>query len=231
MQRFSQSCLLLLLLLATACQSSSYAADFAANEVFYVDVPFRTKAPGDRTVFVAPVVDGRDPSTLPNQERGFPIAYGADDFWERPVAEMFGEVLTRQLAGSELFGAVVARATPESLVCKPTLLKFVNGAAEAISGSSSFAEVAVRLVVLGPAGPDGQRAVVHDQIYANRQVSPTEVNPVNPYRLIGRALQVSMLKVLAGLDGSNVARSQVPVAAEAATEVAAVPATTATPGR
>src|SRR5688572_29562753 len=94
-------------LLAAGCLTPNYTADFATNDVFYVDVPFRTKAPGDRAVFLAPVVDARDPTGLPTQEKGFPIAYGGDDFWERPVPEMLGEVLARQLTDSALFPRLV----------------------------------------------------------------------------------------------------------------------------
>ena len=51
----------------------------------------------------------------------------------------------------------------------------------------------------------------HDHVYGNRQRTEHQVNPVSPYRLIGRALQVTMSSALKGLDGSNVARSNVPV--------------------
>ncbi len=202
---------LIVVLGAAACHSSGDAADFAKNDLFYVDVPFQTKAPGDRAVFVAPIADARDPSKHPLRERGFPITYGADDFWERPIGEMVGEVLVRQLQHSQLFTQVSAQASPDSLVMKPTLVEFVAGATEAMSGSSSFAEVGVQLVVLGPADAAGARAVLHDQLYRNRQVSPVEVNPVHPFRLVGRALQVTMSRAMTGLDGSNIARSHVPV--------------------
>jgi hypothetical protein len=198
-------------------------ADFATNEVLYTDVPFATKAPGDRGLFVAPVVDARDLTVLPTNEHGFPIVYGTDDFWERPVREMLAEVLRRQLTDSELFGRVVDQAEPSALLLKPTLVTFTLGATEAMSGRRSFAEVGLRLQVLGPADGSGQRAVVLDQVYGSRQVSELELNPVNPYRLVGRALQQSMTKVLGGLDGSNVGRSNVPLEAAATTLEPATP--------
>lgn len=227
MSNLHRAAFLPLLLFAAACKSlSDETADFATNDAFYVDVPFQTKAPGDRAVFVAPIADTRDLSKLPATERGFPITYGADDFWERPIGDMVGDVLVRQLQQSKLFTQVSVQPSADSLVLKPTLVDFVAGATEAISGSRSFAEVGMRLQVLGPADARGERPVLHDQVYRNKQVTPVEVSPVHPLRLVGRALQVTMQKALTGLDGSNVARSHVPVAsigapAEAASSAAA----------
>ena len=69
----------------------------------------------------------------------------------------------------------------------------------------------MRLQVYGPAGNDGKRALLMDQTYANKQSTPTELNPASPYKLLGRALQQTMSRTLNGIDGSNVARSTVPV--------------------
>lgn len=198
--------------LATAsCGTLNYTADFSNNELFFADVPFQTKAPGDRQVFVTPLKDERGGTVLPLHERGFPIRYGNDDFWERPVAAMFTEVLERHLTKSELFPAVTAQATAQDLILKPTLVSFTVGSKEAIAGSATFAEVGLRVQVLGPANEQGERPLWHDCAYGNRQTSEYQVKPVSPYRLIGRALQLTMSKTLAGLDGSNVGRSQVPV--------------------
>ncbi len=206
----------LLLVFAAACASFDTSADFARNQALYVDVPYATKAPGDRDVFVAPIVDAREGTVLPTQERGFPISYGSDEFWERPVPEMLGEVLARQVQDSGLFANVVEKASPQTVVVKPTLVSFTTGATEAISGSRSFAEIALKLQVLGPADGTGARATLMEQTFSNRQVSALEVNPVSPYRLIGRAMQLSMQKLLAGLDGQNVGRNNVPEGTEVA---------------
>ena len=198
--------------LATAsCGSLNYTADFSNNELFFADVPFRTKAPGDRHVFVTPLKDERGGTVLPLHERGFPIRYGNDDFWERPVSVMFTEVLERHLTKSELFPAVTTQATAQDLILKPTLISFTVGSKEAISGSATFAEVGLRVQVLGPADASGERPLWHDCAYGNRQMSEYQVKPVSPYRLIGRALQMTISNTLAGLDGSNVGRSHVPV--------------------
>jgi len=205
--------LVLLGLVFASCSAFNYTADFATNELFFVDVPFQTKAPGDRKVFVTPLKDERGSQVLPLHERGFPIQYGNDDFWERPVPEMLTEVLERHLANSLLFPEVTRQASPGCLILKPSLVSFTVGAKEAMAGSMSFAEVGLRIEVLGPADEDGRRPLWHDQVYGNQQVSEFGVHPVSPYRLIGRALQLTMTTTLSGLDGSNVGRSQVPVQA------------------
>jgi hypothetical protein len=209
-------------LMSTACGALNYTADFSNNELFFADVQFRTKAPGDRTVFVSPLKDERDTSKLPMHERGFPIHYGNDDFWERPVAEMLTEVIERHLTNSELFPSVKTQADATDLIMKPTLVSFTVGAQEAMAGSATFAEVGLRIEVLGPANAAGERPLWHDCVYGNRQMSEYDIKPVSPYRLIGRALQLTMSKTLAGLDGSNVGRSNVPV--EVVVQAPGVPA-------
>lgn len=202
---------LALLLVSAGCGAFNYTPDLAHNELFYADVPFVTKAPGDVAVFVAPVKDARDGTVLPMHDRGFPIQYGTDDFWERPVADMVSDVLDRQLRRSELFASFVDQAAPETVIVKPTLVMFAVGAKEGMAGSLTFAEVGLRLEVLGPAAGNGERPLWHDHVYGNRQRTELQVKPVSPYRLIGRALQITMSNALSALDGSNVARSNVPV--------------------
>lgn len=218
----------LLALAFAACSAFDYTADFSDNEMFFVDVQFRTKAPGDTQVFVTPLKDDRTAQVLPLHEKGFPISYGNDDFWVRPVPEMMTEVLERHLTDSELFPAVTAEASTNCLILKPTLVSFTVGAKEAMAGSMSFAEVGLRLEVLGPADAAGNRPLWHDHIYGNQQVSEFSVSPISPYRLIGRALQLTISAALAGLDGSNVGRSHVPneavVALEDRAEAAEKPA-------
>ncbi|HEU4417657.1 MAG TPA: hypothetical protein VFT55_01890 [Planctomycetota bacterium] len=218
---------LLLVMLHAACATNE-TADFARNELLYVDVPFVTRSRGDQPLLVLPTVDLRDRTPLPTESHGFPIVYGGDDFWERPVPEMISDVLVRQLQSSGIFATVSQEATPGALVLRPTLESFMTGANVAIYGSRSFAEVGLRLQVLGPADSQGKRAVLHDQLYGNRQLSQLEINPVSPFRLIGRALQISMGKALAGLDRSNVGRSSVPLDIGVPAEATAPLTTTAT---
>lgn len=215
---------LLLAWFAAACGTTNYAADLAKNDLLYVDVPFVTKAPGDRPVFVAPVADEREPGKLPIVERGFPIVYGGDDFWERPVPEMLGEVLQRQLERSQLFPALQPRVSADALVLKPTLLSFTTGMVEGMSGQRSLAEFSLKVQVYGPVADDGKRALLHEQIYLSQQASPMELNPISPYRLIGRAAQASIGKLLTQLDGNNVSRREVPFDPTKPAEASAVPA-------
>lgn len=214
---------LLLALGLAACQAPNHVADLAHNDALYVDVPFVSRSPGDRVACLLPVADART-GALPATDRGFPITYGAEEFWERPVGEMVADVLRRQIEASRLFAAVAPEARPDAVLVQPTLVSFAAGSVEAIMGSSSFADVGLRVVVLGPTGADGERPVWHDRVYQSRQTTPAEVNPVHPFRLVGRALQVAMQKALAGLDGSNVGRSGVPVAGMPGVGAGSVPA-------
>lgn len=124
---------------------------------------------------------------------------------------MVGEVLARQFAASGLFPQVLDALKPDALLVKPAIVTFLAGAAESIAGSRSFAEVGVELTVYGPADAAGKRQLLLQTVYANRQASEVGIKPISPYRLLGRALQVSVGKALVGLDGSNVSRSNVPI--------------------
>lgn len=196
--------------LFAACETANYTADLAENDVFYTDVPYTTKSPGDRSVHVLPVADRRDGTKLPAHERGFPITYAGDDFWERPVTVMIADVLARQLRDSRLFPTQVDTVEPGAVLVKPTLLAFTTAAIEGMAGSRSFAEVGLQLQIYGPVNTSGKRPLWHDRVYSNRQATQLELHPISPYRLVGRALQIAVGKALVDLDGSNVARTAVP---------------------
>ena len=217
-----------LAVVSTACEAVNYSADLAGNSIFYNDVPFRTRSPGDRPAHVLPVADRRDISALPAHDRGFPITYVGDDFWERPVPVMVGEVLARQLRDSELFPQMLDTIEPQALLVKPTLVAFTTAAVEGMAGSRSFAEIGLQVQVYGPVNENGKRPIWLDKVYNNRQASQLELHPISPYRLIGRALQIAVGKALVDLDGSNVARTNAPTARDVEIAVeAAAPA----PGR
>ena len=199
-----------ILLALPACSTADYTADFANNENLYVDVPFTTALPGDRAVCVTPTTDGRVAVALPVNDRGFPITYTNDEFWERPVPAMVGDVLRRQVEHSELFVELADQPSASAIVLKPTLVTFLGGSTEAVSGRRAFAEVALRLQAYGPQGSDGARALLFDQTFASKQASPTDINPPSPYKLLCRGLQQVMARALNTLDGSNIARSSVP---------------------
>jgi len=205
--------LLLSLWLAAACQTPNDSADFASNDALYADVPYVTRSPGDRTVFVAPVVDQRAQrkQPLPTQHRGFPINYANEQVWERPVTVMVAEVLERQLRDSSLFAALDTTPSAQGLVVMPSLQSLHCGEAEAMAGSSAFAELGLRLQIFGPVGADGQRALLLDESFADLRRSETMFEPISPYRLVGPTLQNVMKRMLTTLDGSNVGRSNVPM--------------------
>jgi hypothetical protein len=188
------------------------ALDLARNERLYRDVPYQSRAPGDRAAILAPLADARSAKGLPASDEGFPIQYGSDEVWERPVCEMVDEVWNRQVAQSGLFAAVGV-AGAEALVVVPTLQSFTTGAIERIAGAQSFAEVALRLQVYGPQDASGQRGLLLDRVYADRKITEPGLRPVSPYLLVGGALRTAVQKALAGLDGSNVGRSSVPMEA------------------
>lgn len=213
--------LLLPTLLFAACAAGNYRADLAQNDVLYRDVGFRTKAPGDRTVFVAPGVDARAAEALPDHEGNFPIVYGGDEFWDRPVADMVTDVLVRELADSGLFATVTDTASADVLVLQPSVVHFVAAAKQGLSGAASFAEVGLQLTVWGPSVGGAERRKLWEQTFTGANGSDFAVKPPSPYRLVGRALQQAMGRALAGLDGSNVGRSSVPIHLPGAREASA----------
>lgn len=200
------------LLAVAACAAPDTQLDIATNDRIYVDVPFSTRVPGDRELFVAPLADVRTFDDLPEHEGGFPINYGSDQVWERPVRDMIDEVLTRQVAESRLFAAVVERASADSLVLSPRLVQFTTGAVESVSGARAFAEVGLHLQVFGPVDAAGKRPVLLDETFTERQITPPSMRPPSPYLLAGSALRATIQKTLTGLDGSNVGRTHVPAA-------------------
>ncbi|MCA8949273.1 MAG: hypothetical protein KDE27_07210 [Planctomycetes bacterium] len=204
------------LALAAACAAPNPALDLATNDRIYIDVPFRSRIPGDRDLFVAPLEDGRSAAELPAEEGGFPISYGSDQVWERPVREMVDEILARQLADSALFRGVAERVGDDTVVLAPTLVSFTTGALECVAGARAFAEVGLRLRVFGPVEASGKRPLLLDETVSERQITPPSLRPVSPYLLAGSALRATMQKSLATLDTSNVGRSFVPEVAAAA---------------
>lgn len=216
--RYPGLALVLVFLSLSACKSTQ-SRDLCRNEALYQRTGFRTAVVGDRPVFVAPVADGRDVSALPASSGGFPITYDADGRWERPVRTMVQELLTDELRESGLFSGFPVRAEAGALVLKPTLVRFHSGHMEMVEGARAMADVALRVQVYGPADAAGRRTLWLDQVYADSQASAVSMVPISTFHLSGRAVRAVLAKVLAGLDGSNVARQGVPI------EVPDVPAT------
>lgn len=193
-----------------ACHTAS-VADLAKNDTLYRFTTFVTKLPGDRAVFVAPVVEARSNEVLPAAQNGFPIAYDSDERWARQVTDMIDDVLRVELAQSRVFDAILAKPAADQLVLQPSLVGFSSGMMETDSGGRTLAEIGLRVQVFAPADADGKRAVLLDQIYGERQVSAPAMVPPSTYFLCGRALRITMQRLLAGLDGSNCGRTNVPL--------------------
>ncbi len=194
-------------LLLASCASHQNVPDLALNEKIYAAVAYETRAPGDRSVFVAPTRDARNPASYPASSSGFPISYEGDRRWYRPVPEMVDAVILEELEDSALFTEVKSTASPQDVVIQPTLVTFVTGVMEQEYGARSLAEVGIRIEVLGPVGADGNRPVLFDQVYGERQVSNPDRLPPSTYLLTGMCMRTTMQRMLAGLDGSNVGRS------------------------
>ncbi|MCA8967691.1 MAG: hypothetical protein KDC48_22610 [Planctomycetes bacterium] len=199
-----------LLPLLGGCKSTPQEVDLAHNPKICGDLPFVTRAPGDRAVFVAPVVDSRH-GALPAHDRGFPISYGPDAAWDRPVPDMVGELFERELGESGLFSQVSSSATPEAVVIQPELVSFSMGTMENIQGARTFAEVALKLRVFGPEGAAGERPLWFERVYGDRQVTEPQIKPANMFLLAGSTTMRSLAKVFSALDGTNVGRSGVPL--------------------
>jgi len=198
-------------LLVAACSTGPGLADLANNPDLYLDVGFVTKLTGDRSVFVAPVLDERQSAGLPESLSGFPIIYDTDARWDRAVAMMVDDLLRRELAGSGLFASIQTRAANADVVVQPTLQTFLTAQMEMMSGGRAIAETGLRIRVWGPA-TDGRRQLVHDSVYRDRQMTGVERRTVARHLLAGRSMRATMMRVMHGFDGANLGRSGMPVA-------------------
>ncbi len=210
---------LALLVLAAGC-TTHQAVDLARNPTICADLPFATRAPGDRWVFVAPLVDARN-AERPSREGALPISYAPDEAWDRTPVEMLGELLERELAESGLFAGVTATASPEVVLLQPRLVAFQMGSIENIHGSRTFADVGIELQVFGPADAAGQRPLWFERVFAERQVTEPALKPINMFLLAGGTTARNLGKVMNALDGSNVGRSGVPIQTGAPAEASA----------
>lgn len=215
------SCLLGLLLLG-GCQSATQDPDLARNEQLYRRLAFTSKLPGDRAVFVAPLQDARHVEVLPASQSGFPITYDADGRWSRPVTVMVDDVLRDELQQSSVFAGLLPAARPEALVLMPTLTDFQSGVVELDVNARTHAEIGIRVQLFAACDAAGRRQLLLDQIYSDRETSTAAMVPMSTYRLMGRAMNVAMQRLVSGLDTSNVGRSNMPVE-ELATPPAGVP--------
>ena len=194
------------------CQTGNQM-DLGSNSSLYRSPGYVSKLPGDRSVFVAPVKDERSAADLPRSEGAYPIRYMSDAVWERSVAEMVYDILVEELEGSRVFRSVLTQARGDALVLVPSLVQLYGGQQELVEGARSLAETAIRVQVHGPADEAGNRMLILDETFTNRQGSATSFRPPSVATLTGVSLRITMGKLVSGLDQSNVARTGVPLEA------------------
>lgn len=196
-------------LLAAACSSTDHkVADFGANPEIYPGLGYHTKQPGERTVFVGPVVDARRDDVLPAGLGGFPIVYDNESRWERPVPAMLDDVLHSDLQASGLFPSFAATAKVADVIVMPSLVTFATGSVELDSGARAMSDLALRVQVYGPIA-DGKRPLLFDQVFGDREMSDASMRTPSRVLLTGRVLRTTMQKMMRGLDGANVSRTGV----------------------
>ncbi|MEZ5965205.1 MAG: hypothetical protein R3F56_15335 [Planctomycetota bacterium] len=179
--------------------------DLRRNPEFYQPTGYSASAPGDRDVFVAPVVDERKP---PQDEGQLPTLFLSDRDWERPVPVMVHEILRDELRDSGVFRQVLDAASPEALLVKPVLRSFEGGVQEQLYGRRSLAAVGLQVEVYGPL-QDNERKLLLTQPLFERPVSSPGFKPASPRVLLGAALQATMTRLVGAIDASNVGRSAV----------------------
>jgi len=179
--------------------------DLRLNDTLYRPTGYATSSPGDRSVFVAPVVDERKP---PRDEGQYPTMFLTDRDWERPLPVMVHDILRDELRSSHVFGEVLDAPTPEALLLKPTLRSFEGGMQEQLYGRRTLASLALQVEVYGPS-IEGQRKLLLTQPLFERPVSNPGFKPASPRVLMGAALNATMSRLIGAIDASNVGRSAV----------------------
>jgi hypothetical protein len=196
--------------LLAACSSTDHkVADFGANPEIYAGLGYKTKQPGERTVFVGPVVDARRDDVLPAGLGGFPIVYDNESRWERPVPAMLDDVLHSDMLASRLFSSFAPNAKVADIIVMPSLVTFTTGSVELDAGARALSDLGVRVQVYGPIA-DGKRPLLLDQVYGDREMSDASMRTPSRVLLTGRVLRATMQKLMRGLDGANVSRAGLP---------------------
>lgn len=204
---------------ALAGCKSTPVADLALNPELYAYTDYVCKAPGDRTVFVAPVTDARTDVSVADEVNvgGFPVSYDVDGRWHRPVVEMVDEILRHEIEESEIFDEVVASPAKAQILVVPTLVSFRTGAVEEMSGGRAVAEVSMRIEVHGPADANGNRKLMFEQAFVDRKVTEASFRTASRYVLAGVSLRAVVLRMLQTIDSKNVAREGMPMPVQTGT--------------
>ncbi len=188
--------------------------DLSANEALYRDTGYRATLAADRGAFLTPVVDQRDEVEPLEATVGAPVQLLPDGGWERGVPAMVDAILRRELADSGVVAGMRERAAPDALVVQCALRRFGAGVQEVVDGRRSLGFVEVELTVHAPAGPNGRRAVLLREPFAEEVHSGVAMRPPSPRVLAGAALRQCIARMLAAIDQGNVARAHVPLSVQ-----------------
>ena len=194
--------------LLAGCQAPP-RKDLFENQEYYRSPNYVTKLPTDRGVTVLPLVDDRKPTPV---DASTATVLMADGFWSRPVPTMVDDVLRDEVTRSKVFREVLPTPRADTLLLKPYLVDAHGGVVEESSGRWTFAQIAIRVEVHGPADGNGNRRRIHDKTYTDRQVGARAMRPISPMILTGMALNRVVGAILADIDQQNLARSAVPLA-------------------
>jgi len=204
------------LLLAVAACSSPQRRDLYHNDLIYRRTGYSVRLPVDRAAFIAPLRDDRSGAVPAAADARFhPLNEAA---WDRPMRLMVEDVLRDELRDSGIVDEVLVRATPEALVIQPYLQRCVCGSTEEVSGGRSIAEVELRIQVYGPADEGGQRSLLLEETYSDRQASEIQLRPPQAPLLLGLSLRRTVAQMLEDLDTRNVSRAGVPQSQDAGSD-------------
>jgi hypothetical protein len=151
---------ILICALAGACETAS-VRDMTVNPALYKDLGYKATHVQSRSYHLGDLADGRQ--QLPTHSKGiFPRAYTDDRHWARPVLEMLGTLIDRELAASGIFkGGEVAEADADWVI-KPELIEFHGAIEEKVAGRTVLGQTKLHYQVLGPRDASGERPVLRE---------------------------------------------------------------------
>ena len=180
--------------------------DLQLNENLYRPTGYKAKHSTGLSVYVAPIVDARQP---PPVAAGDAIGYLGDDDWDRAPGVMVQSVLVDELRASGLFVEVLDEPTPDAIELVPTLKTFEGGLHEQPFGRRSLARIEITLAARSPEVA-GARSVLLDETFGAQQISNVDFRPPSPRVLLGTGLRSALGKGIAALDKAAMPVTQVP---------------------
>ena len=206
-----------------SCGSTADDVDLATNDLLYRSPNYQARMVSDRAAFMPLVKDDRaevlaaEASNAKNVSDPFPVRWMPDGYWDRSPIEMLDDVIRREFHASGLFAEVRDNppVKPEDIVVEVSVTIARGGVQEQFEKRSSVGEVGTRVMVYGPASPNGARDVIWRQEFHKKLTSEPIMRPPGVPSMVGAAAQSVVAKMCAAIDESNVARSGVPISAPA----------------